>query len=98
MRCDLDFWEQFAATFTDPWREFAACIDTPEHVFLDPEYEDQAQRFCDQCPVWRDCLDDAIYYDDGGHRAMSEKERSSIIMHRKRNIKAFHYDLGLLDE
>lgn len=105
MRYDLTFWEQFAPVLTDRWREFAACIDTPEYVFFyepdDPDYEvyqQRAQNICDSCPVWADCLDDAIYHDDCGHRAMNQKARESIIMFRKRNSKAFEYDLGILNE
>lgn len=98
MRCDLDFFTQFGSIFKDKWRDHAECIDAPEYVFHEPEYTEQAQQFCEQCPVWAECLDDALYFDDGGYRALSEKERSSITMHRKRNIKAFQYDLGILDE
>lgn len=98
MRYDLTFWEQFAPVLTDKWREHAECVDLPEYIFHDDDYTEEAQRVCDQCPVWRECLDDAIYHDDGGHRAMSEKARNSVIMHRKRNAKAFEYDIGTLDE
>lgn len=90
---------------TDRWREFSACQDTPEYVFFyeadDPDYDAyaaRAQSICDSCPVWADCLDDAIYHDDAGHRALSEKARASIVMFRRRNTKAFEHDLGILNE
>jgi hypothetical protein len=98
MRYDLDFWTQFGATFTDEWREQAACLDIPIDTFLEPGHETEAERICSQCPVFYDCLEDALYYDDAGWRAISEKDRSSITMHRKRSIKSFKHDLGILDE
>jgi hypothetical protein len=98
MRHDLDFFEQFGAIFRDTWRDVAACADTEDDIFFNPDREEQAERICGQCPVWADCVDDAVYYDDGGYRGMDEKSRSSIIMHRKRNIKSLQHDLGLLDE
>lgn len=98
MRNDLDFFQQFGSIFRDEWRNFAACADIEEDIFFDDLRVEQAERICDQCPVWADCMDDAMYYDDAGFRGMDEKSRSSIIMHRKRNIKALQYDLGILDE
>lgn len=99
MRYDIDFWTQFGATFTDEWRDHAACLDIDEDIFFEEEYEEQANRICNQCPVFYECLEDAIFYDDSeGFRALSAKGRNSIIMHRKRTIKAFKYDLGILDE
>ena len=100
MRYDLDFWTQFAAVFTDEWRSKAVCLDIANpDVFFEDEYEEVCQRICAQCPVFYECLEDALYYDDNvGYRALSEKERQSITMHRKRTIKAFKCDLGMLDE
>ena len=99
MRSDLDFWTQFASVFTEKWRSQAVCIDMNADIFFEEGYEEQAQRICSQCPVFYDCLEDALYYDDSeGHRALSQKERDSISMHRKRTIKAFKCDLGILDE
>lgn len=99
MRYDLDFWTQFAATFTDEWRSEAACIDINPDVFFEEGYEEQAERICSQCPVFYECLEDALYYDDNeGHRALNAKQRNSIAMHRKRTIKSFKCDVGILDE
>lgn len=98
-RLAFDFFDLFGAVFNRDWADDAYCGgNTREEIFLEEEHLEVAKRFCDRCPVRRQCLDDALYYGDGGTRAgFTEKERESIIMHRRRNSKAFQYDLGLID-
>lgn len=98
-RLAFDFYDLLAAVFARDWTDNAYCGGNPhEKIFLDPEFEDTAKGFCAKCPVRRECLDDALYYGDGGFRGgLNEKERDSIIMHRRRNSKAFQFDLGLID-
>ena len=99
MKPGVDFWDLFGALFTTDWRDKAYCLDNiHEEIFLEPEYIDIANQFCSKCPVRVQCLDDAFLYDDGGHRGgMSEKERESVVMHRRRHSKAFQFDLGMID-
>lgn len=99
MKAGLEFWDLLAAAITADWRERAYCLDNPhEDIFLDPENAEVANDFCAKCPVSIECLDDAFFYEDGGHRGgMSEKERNSIVMHRRRHSKAFQFDLGMID-
>jgi hypothetical protein len=98
MRGDIEFWESFSLDVDNSWRKNAACVDSPGDLFFDESLKDEAQAICDTCSVWAQCVDDAIRFDDYGHRGLSHTERLSIAMHRKRNIKAFKYDLGMLDE
>lgn len=98
MRGDIEFWEAFSATFDNSWRKDATCIGTSADLFFDKSLQSEAQSICDACPVWAQCTDDAIRFEDYGHRGLPQTERLSIAMHRKRNIKAFKYDLGILDE
>jgi hypothetical protein len=74
-------------------------VDNPhEEIFLDPDHAATANTFCDSCSVRVQCLDDSFFYEDGGHRGgMSEKERESILMYRRRHSKAFQFDLGMID-
>lgn len=99
MKAGLDFWDLFAATLTEEWRAKSYCMDNPhEDIFLDPDNTEVANEFCDKCPVRVQCLDDAFFYEDEGHRGgMSEAQRKSIFMHRRRHSKAFQFDLGMID-
>lgn len=95
---DIDFFKVFGAVFTAEWRDDAKCLELEDDdLFFNLDREEEALRYCSDCPVKMACLDDALYYNDAGHRCLTESERKSIIMHRKRHVKAFNYDLGLLD-
>ncbi len=97
MRGDIDFFKAFGATFVEvsPWRDRAACSDNAdEGIFLDESRTAEAQAMCDACPVKWQCLDDAVEWQDGGHRFIPEAQRDAISMHRKRHAKAFAHDLA----
>jgi glutaminase len=95
---DIDFFKVFGAVFTTEWRNEAKCLDLDDDtLFFDLDREEEAELYCSDCPVKLQCLDDALYYNDAAHRCLTENERKSILMHRKRHVKAFCYDLGLLD-
>ena len=87
-----DFYDLLAEIFTGKWRESANCIDAGEEIFFDDDTA-EAEKFCAGCPVFVECLDSAIYYDDGGYRAVSPSDRNSIVMHRRRHAQAFAYDV-----
>lgn len=89
-----DFYDLLAEVFTGKWREFANCIDAPLEFFMDENYYEKAETYCRNCSVSIECLDNAIYFDDGGYRAMSPKDRNSIVMHRRRHAQAFNYDIN----
>lgn len=89
---EIDFFEAFGAVFTARWREDAACIDAPEEYHLDEAHYDKGKSICASCPVRLECLDDAIKWEDVGLRGgMTEKERNSLQLHRRRHILAFRY-------
>lgn len=53
---------EYTATFTEPWRQFALCIDQPPSFFFPESAESNApaKRICEMCAVRLDCLDYAI--------------------------------------
>ena len=68
-----------------PWREAAACLDSPEDVSFFPDREDvagiaKAKAICASCPVADECLTWAIESNQtegiwGGH---TSKERRAL--------------------
>lgn len=86
-----DFYESMAEVFTAKWRRYAACQDSSLD-FLEEQQYSEAKKLCDGCPVGVECLDSAIYYDDGGLRFLTPKERNSVVMHRRRHAQSFTYD------
>ena len=88
-----EFYALIAETVTGEWRKHAACIDAEADIFLDEERFDAGKIYCETCPVAIECLDNAIYYDDGGLRYLTPKERNSVVMHRRRHLQAFNHDV-----
>jgi hypothetical protein len=82
-----------ADIYKSEWRQYASCLNIDTELFTDPELYDQGKKFCDVCPVKVECLDNAMNFNDGMLRGgMSEKERNSVEMHRKRHLASFRYD------
>lgn len=76
----------------DDWRESAACIGTPLSIWFEDEPE-EAENYCNKCPVFNKCLDNRTYFDDSiGFRAVSEREFQRIHDHRTRHVIRFRFD------
>lgn len=96
-----DLVEAMESAANDEWREFASCkgLETPYFikVFIGEEDEDpdeeQASAFCNACCVQLECMEDAIKWQDGGFRGISEMDRERALRHRKRYNQHFLYDL-----
>lgn len=82
---------------TSDWNSFANCRGLEEgystKVFIEEGREEEAKAFCDGCAVQLECIEDAIKWDDGGFRGISEKDRKSVVRHRSRYYRHFFYDL-----
>ena len=87
-----DFYQAMAELFTAPWRDYASCINAELDWFIEEDLFDKGKQRCDSCPVAIECLDSALYFDDGGLRYLTPQERNSITMHRRRHAQAFLYD------
>lgn len=91
-------YDQIAEIFQTSWRNAAKCADAEDkEVFFDSDRSNEASEFCRDCPVKFKCLDHAVansetYY----HYYLSEKERYSLQLHRRRHLASFRYDVGLL--
>ena len=97
MNSEIDFaFEQLADIFLPGWREDAACAPEDQDIFFEKEHEARAKAICKFCPVRLECLNNAVYYRDGGVRGgMNEKERQSVVAAHRRYALAFKHDLGL---
>jgi hypothetical protein len=88
-----DLFQLLAETFTSEWRKYANCIDADLDLFMEEDRFEEGRKYCTTCPVAIECLDNAIFYDDGGLRLLTPKERNSIVMHRRRHNQAFNHDV-----
>jgi WhiB family redox-sensing transcriptional regulator len=98
-----DPFEMISGIWSDPWRKFAACKDIgPDGdaiFFDDPDREQEAKSYCNNCSVRIECLDAAMSVDDFGIRGgLTEKERYSLKIHRKRRGPYSRYDLDKIAE
>ena len=95
---DIDeFYISLADLFVAEWRDNAACLKADDSLFIDESTYSQAKEFCLDCKSKVQCLDNAMVFNDGFFRGgMTEKERNSVEMHRKRHLAAFRYDLSLV--
>lgn len=95
MSSDLDvFYESLAEIFTADWRKYANCIDKDVRYFSEDHHVIEGKKICAGCPVRIECLDSAIYYNDGFLRGgLTESERNSVELHRKRHLASFRYDI-----
>jgi hypothetical protein len=86
-----------ADLFVAEWRDHAACRKADDQLFVDEELYPEAKKFCLDCKSRVSCLDNAMVFNDGFFRGgMTEKERNSLEMHRKRHLAAFRYDLSIV--
>jgi hypothetical protein len=97
MSSDIDdFYSALAELFTARWRDHALCADYDLELFSDDERVKYAKRICNDCPVKIECLDSALYYNDGFVRGgLTESERNSVELHRKRHLAALRYDISI---
>ena len=94
-----DLFDLLAEIFTGQWRDHAACAGSSMDIFFDEYKYPHAKKLFSGCPVEIECLDNALYYDDGGFRAnLTPEERNSIVMHRRRHLQAFNYDVDPKNE
>lgn len=100
MSSDIDnFYNSLADVFKSNWRSFSNCIGKDLDIFYSEDHIDQAKKICSACSVRVECLDNALYFNDGFIRGgLTEKERNSVELHRKRHLAAFRYDLEKTDE
>ncbi|NBR22249.1 MAG: WhiB family transcriptional regulator [Micrococcales bacterium] len=98
MSDDISYlYEQVAEIFQTSWRHAAACVDSDEEIFFDPSRKDEAESICKGCPVKFKCLDHALTDNETEfHYYLSESDRYSLMLHRRRHLAAFRYDIGLL--
>jgi WhiB family redox-sensing transcriptional regulator len=100
MSSDLDhFYDGLAELFTSEWRKYSNCVDADIRYFSEDHHVADGKKVCAGCPVRIECLDSALYYNDGFLRGgLTESERNSVELHRKRHLAAFRYDLEKSDE
>jgi WhiB family redox-sensing transcriptional regulator len=90
-----EFYEGMAEILTAEWRDYASCVDYDQKLFFEEDYYDQGKEVCNGCSVRIDCLDSALSFNDGFLRGgLTEHERNSIELHRKRHLASFRFDLG----
>lgn len=91
-----EFYRKMVAMFVDDdWSEYGSCRDINDRdMFIEEERASEAAQACAGCSVQLECIDDAMWYEDGGHRGLSEALRAKVRMYRTRHIKAFDFDLG----
>lgn len=97
---EIDYlFTKISGIFQDKWRTRSACIGT-EYDFFNTDHVENIKEICANCPVKVECLDDAMYYGDEGIRGgMTEDERISLFLYRKRHSSVFKHDTGfLIDE
>jgi hypothetical protein len=88
-----DFYVALADIFTSTWRSLANCVGKDLEIFSDEQNVDQAKGICSACCVKVECLDNSIYFNDGLVRGgLTERERNSVELHRKRHLAAFRSD------
>lgn len=86
------------------WRNRAACggVENGDAIFFAPDPEDDdgswtpdaALAYCNICPVWAECLDDALLSNDSGVRGRTtEADRNTIERFQKRTKKYLEFDL-----
>lgn len=93
---DIDpyLFDSFVAIFKDKWRQHGSCRGQDPQTFFQEEDNELLRSLCDVCPCRIECLDDALYFRDGGFRAgFSEKERRSVVFYRRRHHKTYLYDM-----
>lgn len=82
------------------WRDDANCAGIALSVFFHPdgergperlEREAEAKAYCQDCPVWTDCLDEAFTFprEYGTWGGLSERERRRI--RRRRTVDVREY-------
>ena len=100
MSSDLDnLFTAVADVFKASWRSSANCSGKDLKYFYDPEFIDEGKKICLNCAVRVECLDNSIHFNDGLLRGgLTDKERNSVELHRKRHLAAFRYDLEKSDE
>ena len=93
---DIDsFFEGLAEVFTADWRNHANCGNYDASLFFDKELYSEGKKVCSACSVRVECLDSAINFNDGFLRGgLTESERNSVELHRKRHLASFRHDLG----
>lgn len=90
-----DFYSALAEIFTADWRQHSNCIDADSKFFFEEPFYDEGKAFCSNCSVKIECLDSALYFNDGFLRGgLTESERNSVELHRKRHLASFRFDLG----
>ena len=90
-----DFYNSLAEVFTADWRSYASCSNFDSQFFFDESFYDEGKRVCSNCSVRVECLDSAIFFNDGFLRGgLTERERNSVELHRKRHLASFRYDIG----
>lgn len=68
------------------WRHSAECRDAEPTLFDDDTYLELARRYCQQCPVSADCLQDALELGGAGVRAgTTEAQRDDMLRARRRD-------------
>jgi len=97
---DIDnFFNAVADVFISEWRSSSNCLGKDLKYFYEPEFLDEGRKICSSCAVRVECLDNSIHFNDGLLRGgLTEKERNSVELHRKRHLAAFRYDLEKADE
>jgi WhiB family redox-sensing transcriptional regulator len=81
--------------FQSSWRSYANCIDEDWQLFSNPENVEEGKKVCSGCSVRVECLDNALNYNDGFLRGgLTEQERNSVELHRKRHQAAFRHDIS----
>jgi WhiB family redox-sensing transcriptional regulator len=89
-----DFYDSLAEIYTATWRSYANCTDHDVRYFSEEHHVAEGKRICSGCSVKVECLDSALYYNDGFLRGgLTESERNSVELHRKRHLASFRYDI-----
>ena len=92
-----EFCNAIEEKFHGPWRKSAACAGLDPEMFQNPDLYAEGKKVCVTCPVRVECLDNAIHFNDGLLRGgLTEKERNSVEMHRKRHLAAFRHDFSIV--
>ena len=90
-----DFYNGLAEIFTAKWRAYANCTSYDKKFFFEESFYDEGKKICSGCSVRVECLDSALFFNDGFLRGgLTEKERNSVELHRKRHLASFRHDIG----
>ena len=90
-----EFFDSLAEVFTAEWRDYASCSQHDSKLFFEESFYSEGKKVCSGCSVRVECLDSALYFNDGFLRGgLTEKERNSVELHRKRHLASFRHDIG----